>query len=224
MISIASLNVGSVKRIVDAAGTAYRSGIRRPARTEPQFLAERGFLGDASRFKGHHTVNSAVHVFPLAHYVHYEALAGKTLPVPAFGENFTVDGGAETEVCIGDVFEVGDALVELSQPTERCPTPGRSLDIQELKQWIEACAFTGYYLRVLRPGWVRVNDRMVLQERTLPDWSVDRVTRALLHEIGDEALYEEILALGTLSDDWKARMRVLRGRWLARSERKYASS
>ena len=219
MIVIRSLNTGTAQALTDDRGVAYESAVRRTPRSDARYLGERGFEGDASFEGGHHTPNMDVHVFSLDRYPHYEALAGKKFPIPAFGENFSVSGGIETDVCIGDVFRAGTALVEVSQPTERCGTPGRSLGVPGLKKWIYASFYSGYYLRVIRTGWVRQGDEMELVERRLPEWTVERVNRAMVERIGDEALYEEMLALPYLSDDWKDRARVLRVRLLTVQQR-----
>jgi MOSC domain-containing protein YiiM len=219
VIVIRSLNTGGVNTLTDDRGVAYQSAVRRTPRSDAQFLGERGFDGDASFEHDHHTPNMDVHVFSLDRYPHYEALAGKKFPIPAFGENFSVTGGIESEVCVGDLYAAGTALVEVSQPTERCGTPGRSLGAPGLKRWIYACFYSGFYLRVIRTGWVRRGDEMVLRERRLPEWTIERVNRAMVEHIGDEALYEEILALPYLSSDWKDRTRVLRDRWLTAQQR-----
>jgi MOSC domain-containing protein YiiM len=219
VIVIRSLNTGGVQSAVDDRGVAYQSAVRRTPRSDAQYLGERGFAGDASFEPDHHTPNMDVHVFSLDRYPHYEALAGKKFPVPAFGENFSVSGGIETEVCVGDLFAAGTALVEVSQPTERCGTPGRSLGVPGLKKWTFACLYSGYYLRVIQTGWVRRGDELVLRERRLPEWTVERVNRAMVERIGEEELYEEVLALPYLSSDWKDRSRVLRDRWLTAQRR-----
>ena len=219
MIVVASLNVGGVQDLVDDRGVSYRSAVRRTPRADAQYLGERGFAGDASFYVDHHTPNMDVHAFSLDRYPHFEALADRRLPVPAFGENFSLRGGIESEVCIGDLFAVGTALVEISQPTERCGTPGRAAGVHGLKKWSFASLYTGYYLRVIRTGWVRRNDEMVLRERRLPEWTVERVSRAVVEQMDDEAQFEAMLALPLLSSDWKDRARVLRGRWLGARER-----
>jgi MOSC domain-containing protein YiiM len=214
-IVVRSLNIGAVEELLDEHGRPFRSAVRKKPRETPQHLGPRGFAGDESFYEDHHTPNMTVHVFSLDRYPYFEELAGKPLPVPAFGENFSVSGGIESEVCIGDLFEVGTALVELSQPTERCGTPGRSLHVHGMKKWAFASLYSGYYLRVVRPGSVRLYDEMQLVERRLPEWTVERVNAAIVRELHDEALFEEILALPLLSADWKARMTVLRARLLA---------
>jgi MOSC domain-containing protein YiiM len=215
-IVVRSLNAGGVEEIVDQHGRPFRSGVRKRPRESALHLGEGGFDGDASFYEDHHTPNMAVHVFSLDRYPYYERLAGKPLAVPTFGENLSVSGGIETDVCIGDLFEVGTALVELSQPTERCGTPGRSAHVHGMKKWSFESLYTGYYLRVIRPGWVRAGDEMRLVERRLPEWTVERASAAIVRRLGDDALFEEVLALPLLSDDWKARMHVLRARLVQR--------
>jgi MOSC domain-containing protein YiiM len=219
LIVVRSLNVGSVEDLVDDRGVAWRSAVRKQPRESAQHLGERGFDGDASFFEDHHTPNMDVHAFSLDHYPFFAELAGKKLPVPAFGENLSVEGGIETEVCIGDLYEIGTAQLEVSQPTERCGTPGRAAGVHGLKKWTFSSLYTGYYLRVIRPGWVRVNDEMRLLERRAPEWTVARVSRAMFEQLDDAALFADILALPLLSEDWKARMHVLRERRLAAGAR-----
>jgi MOSC domain-containing protein YiiM len=212
VIVIASLNTGDVQTLVDDRGVAYQSAVRRTPRSEAQFLGERGFAGDRSFEAGHHTPNMDVHAFSLDHYPHFEALAGKPFAVPSFGENLSLRGGTETEVCIGDLFAAGTALIEVSQPTERCGTPGRSAGVPALRKWIFECLYTGYYLRVIQTGWVRRGDELVLRERRLPEWTVDRVSRVMYEQLDDAEQVEAMLALPLLSSDWKARANVLRER------------
>jgi MOSC domain-containing protein YiiM len=215
-IVVRSLNVGGVEEIIDQHGRPFQSAVRKRPRDTAQYLGERGFEGDASFFDDHHTPNMDVHVFSLDRYPFYENLAGRPLPVPAFGENLSVSGGIETEVCVGDLFEVGTALVEVSQPTERCGTPGRSAHVHGMKKWSFESLYTGYYLRVIRTGWVRVHDEMRLVERRLPEWTIERVSAAMVRQLDDDALFREVVALPLLADDWKARMHVLRERLVSR--------
>jgi len=217
-IAIRYLNIGGVRDLVDQYGNAYQSAVRRERREGPQFLGPRGFVGDSSFRENHHTANMDVHVFSLDRYPYYEALAGKTLPIPTFGGNSSVSGGIETEVCVGDLYRAGSALIDVSQPTERCPTPGRNAEVAHLLRWIQQSFYTGYYLRVVEPGWISPDDELVLQERRYPHWTVDRVTRTVFEHIGDDGPYEELLLLPLLSSDWKNRMRVLRARWFVRQQ------
>lgn len=217
--TVRSLNAGGVQTLTDEHGHAYQSAVRKRPLAEPQYLSARGFDGDASFEDCHHTPNMDVHVFSLDRYPHFEALAQRALPVPAFGENLSVSGGLETHVCIGDRYTNGDAIVEVSQPTERCGTPGRSLGIPMLRTWIEACLYTGYYLRVIQPGFVAPGDEFTLLDRPLPEWSVDRVNRALFRDYADRELYETVLSLPFLGSDWKERAVVLRARRLTASAR-----
>ncbi|HET6896182.1 MAG TPA: MOSC domain-containing protein [Candidatus Baltobacteraceae bacterium] len=54
----------------------------------------------------------------------------------------------------------------MTQPTERCATPGRSLGPPIVLKWIDECLYTGYYLRVAQPGYVTAGDRFALTERS----------------------------------------------------------
>lgn len=212
--TIHSLNIGGVQTIADERGRLFETAVRKRPCEGPQYLGPHGLAGDESFEACHHTENMDVHVFSLDRYAHYEQLASRTFPIPAFGENFSVSGGLETDVCIGDRYTNGSAVVEISQPSERCGTPGRSLGVPMLRKWIEECLYTGYYLRVIEPGWVAAGDEFTLVKRPLPEWSVDRINRALFREYENEELYHAVLALPLLGSDWKERTTILRARWM----------
>lgn len=217
---IRSLNIGGVQTLTDELGHTYQSAVRKRPSEGPQYLGPRGLTGDGSFEDCHHTPNMDVHVFSFDRYKHYEELAGREFPVPAFGENFTLNGGIETEVCVGDRYTNGEAVVEVSQPTERCATPGRSLSLPILLKWIDECLYTGYYLRVIQPGYVSAGDRFTLAERPLPEWTIDRLNRVVFRDYANAQLYDAMLALPLLSDEWKTRAVVLRSRFLTRDAKR----
>jgi MOSC domain-containing protein YiiM len=91
-------------------------------------------------------------VFATESYRIFERRAGRSLPVPSFGENLTVSGYDERVACVGDILRVGGALVQVSMPTEHCNKPGRLVGAPQLLKWILETLRTGFYLRVLEPG------------------------------------------------------------------------
>lgn len=106
--------------------------------------------------------------------------------------------------------------MQVSQPTERCGTPGRHAGLPHLLRWMHECGYTGYYLRILEPGWIAPGDTLRLVERPLPAWTVERLTQALFKDIGDVGLVDTLQGLPHLSQDWKDRLRVLHARWEVR--------
>ncbi|MGH2369464.1 MAG: MOSC domain-containing protein, partial [Chloroflexota bacterium] len=103
--------------------------------------------------------DKAVCVYAADHYAYWRTnLRRADLPYGAFGENFTVAGMDETEVCIGDVFAVGQAQVQVSQPRQPCWKLARRWRVRDLAARVERMGYTGWYFRVLAEGIVAAGD------------------------------------------------------------------
>ena len=132
-------------------------GAKRPV--PRAVLRFEGFDGDGQAdLVNHGGTEKAVCVYPFDHYAHWERVFGRMLEWGAFSENLTVSGAVETEVCIGDVFRVGDAVVQVSQPRTPCSKLAGKNGERLLIKWVGQTGYTGYYLRVLSEGLVSVDD------------------------------------------------------------------
>ena len=175
---------------------------------ESRLRLERSQLdGDAQAdLKNHGGPEKAVCCYAAEHYPDWRAALGKTeasFPYGAFGENFTLLGMAEDGVCIGDIYTVGTALVQVSQPRMPCWKLGRRWERPDLPLEVQTRGFTGYYLRVLEPGEVGADDILTLKERPLPDWTVLRVNWAMYVEKNDADLADELSHLALLPEAWR---------------------
>lgn len=149
--------------------------------------------------------DKAINVYPIEHYAFWLAeLDFKQLPNGAFGENFTVAGILETEACIGDIFELGDALVQISQPRQPCWKLSRRWRIQDLVAQVVRTGKTGWYLRVLREGNVQAGAALVLVERPYPEWTVAVANNIMLHRKENYAATQALAECPALSDSWQA--------------------
>ena len=92
-----------------------------------------------------------------------------------FGENFTVDGLDETTACIGDVYAVGDAHIQVTGPRYPCAKISRRWGIPTLTARVAETGRTGWYCRVLQEGWVEPRVPILLVDRPYPTISVARV-------------------------------------------------
>ncbi len=126
-----------------------------------------------------------------------------------FGENFTVDGLADDDVCIGDRFEIGGALVEVSQPRVTCYRVGLRMGEPQLPALLVSHRRPGFYLRVLREGLVEAGD-VVVQVHADPAQMTVADVDALLYLPGrDPALVEKALRLPALSPGWRGSFEAL---------------
>jgi MOSC domain-containing protein YiiM len=202
---IAQLNIGTPV-LVERGGRRERTAIDRRPVDERVALDALGLEGDQVGSTKHHGgKDKAVCCYASEHYAHFEELLGCSLDKPAFGENFTLEGALETEVCIGDSFRVGSAVVQISQPRQPCATLAAKHDSTDLPGWINDTGFTGFYLRVLEPGEVRTGDELTPVDRPHPGMSVALANRIMLGREPDEAMHR-LADLPTLSDAWRRRL------------------
>jgi MOSC domain-containing protein YiiM len=129
--------------------------------------------------------------------------------VAAAGENFTVAGLTETTVCLGDVFEVGTAVVQISQPRSPCSKFARKWGRLDLPKRVIASGRTGWYFRVLTPGHVEAGQPIVLRERPHAQWTITRVNGVYYAPTAkrDAAARAELAACAALSEAWRAPLR-----------------
>jgi len=113
--------------------------------------------------KGHGGIYKAACVYPIENYDHWKReLERDDFRVPQFGENFTVEGMAEDRVHVGDVFRLGDAVVEVTQPRVPCYRLGIKMnDPRFPKLFLQSCR-VGFYFRVLEEGEVGAGDDILL--------------------------------------------------------------
>lgn len=174
-------------------------------------LDRHNLAGDAQADLKHHGgKDKAVCCYSAEHYPlwrHALGLDELAFGWGAFGENFTVEGLTEVTVCIGDVYQVGTARVQVSQPRMPCYKLGRRWGRPEFPSEVKDSGRTGYYLRVLEPGEVGPSDALSLLERPLPDWSVARINDAMYVRKDDAALADELGRLPLLAEAWRSPFR-----------------
>lgn len=169
------------------------------------WLGRRNLEGDGQAdLQNHGGPEKAVNAYPIEHYRFWEEALGLTeLPHGAFGENFTIHGLVESDVCIGDVFAIGDALVQISQPRQPCWKLARRWRVRDLALKVQETGRTGWYFRVLREGTVEAGSTLVLTERPCPEWSVALANEVMHHRIHDMEAARSLLECQFLSARWR---------------------
>ena len=197
--SLLSLQVGQPKKL-DFHGKVWESAIYK-APVVTRVRLERGNLAGDRQYnlKYHGGPDKAVCCFSAEHYPYWrdDFGLGETFTYGAFGENFTLSGLLETEACIGDVYIVGSAQIQVSQPRQPCINVARKWDRKEMPRRMEELGQTGYYLRVLVPGEVGSGDTLILQDRPHPDVTIHRLNRAMYQ---DESTPEQDRQLASLPE------------------------
>jgi MOSC domain-containing protein YiiM len=164
-----------------------------------------GIEGDGQAdLVNHGGIDKAICVYPLAHYPHWQGVVGRELSLAAFGENFTVDGITEADVCIGDVWRVGDeVVVQVSQPRQPCWKLARRWQRKTLAHEVQESGKTGWYFRVLQEGTVAAGMPITLVGRPHANWSVARANYVMHVDKHNEALAAELAELPELSASWQ---------------------
>ena len=164
---VISLNVRMPENVT-ASGQTFFTGYHKQPQHVPIFLHKTHFEGDGVGNTVYHGgLDQAVCVYPFEHYEKWNAelQLTKTLAVPSFGENITPQGFLEDEVCIGDVFQMGKAIVQITQPRQPCSTLACILNRPDMIKKVVQTGRTGYYLRVLEEGFVKASDVMIQLEK-----------------------------------------------------------
>ncbi|THF79501.1 MOSC domain-containing protein [Cohnella fermenti] len=199
---LVSINTGKAK-VSSFKGKEARSGIWKAPAGEVLALAPEGFEGDEQAdLVNHGGPDKAVCVYSLIHYPHWESVLGRRLPIGAFGENFTVAGLSEDDVHIGDVYRIGDAVVQVSQPRQPCWKLAMKWGMDELPALVTERGATGFYFRVIEPGVVRTGE-FELVERHPAGISVTEANRIMHKDRADKSGIRKMLGLGALSDSWR---------------------
>jgi MOSC domain-containing protein YiiM len=206
MITIHTLSVGTPQTATDERGT-WRSAIFRTPQAGPVELGERGLAGDkVADTKNHGSLDQAVCCHPLEHYAFWnEAYAldpAHAISAGAVGENWTIAGANEGNVCVGDVFAVGMARVQVSAPRYPCTKQERKLRLKGFHQRTMETRRTGWYLRVLAPGVLQAGDELRLLERPRPDLTIQLINEHMFGSF-DPALSQTLLATPELAAGWK---------------------
>ena len=159
--------------------------------------------------------DKAIHHYPHDHYAWWrESLGDHPLlsGYGAFGENIATEGLTEDQVCVGDRWRLGTALVEVSQGRQPCWKLDHRFGGAAVNARVVKSRRSGWYYRVLEEGEVAAGDSMVLVERPYPDWSVKRVFGLLIageHKKDREGL-EALGEVAPLAATWiRRRARLL---------------
>jgi MOSC domain-containing protein YiiM len=163
-----SIQVALPTELATSDGPLLTGMLKQPVEG-PIELGLRALAGDGcahTKYHGHE--DQAVCVYVAAHFKDLATeLELPTLGPGSFGDNFTVTGGDESSVRVGEVYRVGSALVEVTKPREPCHLLNEVNACNQVAASLGRTARTGWYLRVLEPGTVQAGDVWRL-ERAAP--------------------------------------------------------
>ena len=210
MAKLVSVNVGMPKDVAWRGRTVH-TGVWKAPVDGPRMVRRLNVDGDGQGdLDGHGGENRAVLVYQLASYQHWATeLHRDDFKPGAFGENFTVDGLPDDEVCIGDRYGIGQAVIEVTQPRVTCYRIGIRVGEPRMAALLVSHRRPGFYCRVLTEGEVEAGQDIVKISDGPEKVTVAEID-ALLYLPGHprDAL-ERALRVPALSPGWKASLQSL---------------
>ncbi len=204
-ISILSVQTGKVKPF----GTGkHTSAINKVRTAKPVLLTQLGLEGDEQAEKQHHGGKEmALLHYPFEHYAtwrsEYPQKSELFVEPGTFGENICTVGMTEETVCIGDIYSIGEATVQVSQGRQPCWKLNVRFEIESMAMRLQETKRSGWYYRVLEPGLIAQGDEIRLDERPNDSWPIARVLHFFHDECLNETALKEITNLKELCSPWR---------------------
>jgi len=203
---VISINIG--KPITFNVGNKpFVTSIFKTPIKAPVYLSQTNFEGDGQAdVVNHGGVDKAVCLYPYEHYVYWGEVLNKQLDLGAFGENITVKGMIETDVHIGDVFQLDEAIVQITQPREPCYKIAKRYNLKQFPMLIQETGYSGYYLKVIEEGYVNEQSSMKLLEKHPSFVTVDSVNKVLYHDTENSSSIKKILSVDALASSLREKL------------------
>lgn len=169
------------------------------------YLSVDGLAGDECADKLHHGgLERALHQYPAEHYAYWQQKynTDNAWQAAGMGENISSIGMTEQTVCLGDRYQWGEAIIEVSQPRSPCFKLNKRWGIENLSVDMQDISRSGWLYRVIQPGMVSVNEPLELIDRVTNAMSITAVCETFF---GDPLNNEKLLVLkkqSRLSDSW----------------------
>ncbi len=210
MARLLSVNVGLPRDVAWQGRTVHTAVWKAPVQGR-RMVRRLNIDGDGQGdLAGHGGEHRAVFVYQIDSYRYWESHLGRRdLAYGQFGENFTVDGLSDDEVCIGDRYRIGSALFEVTQPRVTCYRVGIRMNEPQMAALLVAHGRPGFYFRVLEEGEVEAGDEIV-KVATGPERMTVSEIDALLYKPGHpKSRLEQALRIPALSLGWRSSFEAL---------------
>lgn len=199
--TICNVQSGRLTHVLKEDGTTWETAIYKTPTIDPVELDLAGIIGD-QHTGGHTDYDRAICAHSLQHYRFWSAYYRRNIPVGTFGENLTLTHVMDEDLCIGDVFQVGSAKLQVTQPRIPCYKQAVRLAEPDFVKQIERTGRRGFLLRVLEVGTLRKGDRFNLIDRPCPDAPLPFLNRKWFDKQDcDSASW--LSELAPLAHDWR---------------------
>lgn len=187
---IVSFNVGKPSTYQFGTKEIETGFVKKPIEHAVR-LTKTGFTEDGQAdLKNHGGEEKALLFYPVEHYPFWEKHYDRSFSYPAFGENITIKGLTEEAVYIGDQFQLGDAIIEMSQPRQPCYKIAAYHQIKDIPKIVTETGYGGYYFRVLKEGDVSKDSIVEKVYQDPAEISSSAIFKALFHNsVGERDMH-----------------------------------
>lgn len=215
-IQINSINIlGKAELLVSDHQKAMTAFRKISIQTEGINLDYTGFVGDMVKNTKHHGGNDkAICCYNSDHFIKWKNELDFDLEQGAFGENLTLSGENAHEQCvyIGDRYKLGEAIVEVSEPRGPCYMIGIRYNYKQFPIHLQTSGLTGFYLRTIKPGFVRKSDELVHISSHPEQISVMDVNQVRYHDPKNKEWLDRLIKLSPLTEEWRIRFEKMRNK------------
>lgn len=208
-VSVLSVQVG---RVAPLGASGVPSGFVKTGIDGPVALGLLGLAGDEQADPSvHGGPQKAVYAYAASQYAawaaDFPALAERFLP-GSMGENLTLAGISEADICVGDVHAIGTAQLQVCQPRQPCFKLGLRFGNDRLPNAMIRNARSGWYYRVVQAGMIEAGDAVRLNSRPNPDFGLERLVQIIYRRNATAEDLERLAAMPGLASDIRAQAQL----------------
>lgn len=211
-MKLLSVNV-AMPQEVEINGGPVVTGIYKEPVSGPVWLGKLTLTGDGQAdLAVHGGEHQAAYSYPIEHYAHWEqVMGGQRFSPGMFGENFTISGLREDAVCIGDIWRIGEARLQVTMPRVPCFKFGHKIGRPAILKEFLHSGHSGFYHRVLTEGHVSAGDDIELLERAPHNITVRQMLGLQKLGEGDEPTLRRALEIPSLPLSLRSQLELRMG-------------
>jgi MOSC domain-containing protein YiiM len=206
-MQLLSLNIG-LPQEYSWKGKSVRTSIFKQPTSQPIYVHAEHLAGDGQAdLRVHGGPYKAVYSYPQEHYAFWQNhLGGAELEAGTFGENLTTSGLLESQVRVGNCYQIGTAVLMAVQPRQPCFKLGLRFQNDQMVRDFEQAGRSGIYFRVIQEGTLRVGDAITLVQQSTHAVTIQDLTDSLAPGPKDAQKLEAMLAVPDLIPSWRERL------------------
>ncbi len=185
----------------------WTTGFFKTSTSQIVTIGREGIDGDGQAdLASHGGPDKAICVYAAEHFSYWRVfLNNGQMGAGGFGENFTTEGIEESQICIGDRFQIGSAIVEVSQPRQPCWKLARRWDCKALTPEVQRTGKTGWYFRVIQPGEARAGESLdPVSDGS--QWTIASANEVMYGQSVPRERTQELVSVTALSESWKEQL------------------